>query len=86
MACKRPVLMAIDGVSRELVEESMGGTYVEPENPQHYKEVISQYLVQPDRAAVEGQNGYNYVKEYFDREILAEKYLKLIKEKALQNR
>lgn len=85
MACKRPVLMAIDGVSRELVEESGGGTYVEPENPQHYKEVISQYLIQPDRAAVEGENGYRFVKEYFDREILAEKYLKLIQEKALQN-
>jgi hypothetical protein len=31
MSCKKPVLMAIDGVSRELVEESNEDLYVEPE-------------------------------------------------------
>ena len=32
MACKKPVLLAIDGVSRTLIEEANCGFYVEPEN------------------------------------------------------
>ncbi len=36
MCCKVPVLMAIDGVSRELVEEAQCGVYVEPENIDEY--------------------------------------------------
>lgn len=83
MSCKKPVLMAIDGVSKELVEESRGGSYVEPENANHYREVILSYLENPTKAELEGNNGYNYVKEHFDREILSSKYIQLITEKIL---
>lgn len=83
MSCKKPVLMAIDGVSKELVEESQGGSYVEPENPHHYQEVILSYLKNPARSIEEGKNGYGYVKEHFDRRVLSSKYLQLIHEKVL---
>lgn len=83
MSCKKPLLMAIDGVSRDLVEESKGGSYVEPENSLHFKEVIHEYLNDPERNIREGENGYNYVKHNFDREVLSNKYLELIKEKLL---
>jgi glycosyltransferase involved in cell wall biosynthesis len=83
MSCKKPVLMAIDGVSKELVEESQGGSYVEPENPEHYQEVIMTYLNNPERSVEEGKNGYGYVKEHFDRRVLSSKYLQLIHEKVL---
>src|SRR6202000_2067297 len=49
MSCKRPVLMAIDGVSRELVEAAGAGTYVEPENTGEYNRVIREYLGDPAR-------------------------------------
>jgi hypothetical protein len=32
MACKKPILMLIDGVSRDLIEEAQCGIYAEPEN------------------------------------------------------
>ncbi|WP_297338015.1 glycosyltransferase family 4 protein [Algoriphagus sp.] len=83
MSCKKPVLMAIDGVSKELVEDSKSGSYVEPENADHYKEVIVQYLKNPSRLAEEGNNGYAFVKENFDREILSSKYIQLIGEKVI---
>ncbi len=83
MSCKKPVLMAIDGVSRDLVEESNSGSYVEPENEFHFKEVIHNYLGDPEKKIREGQNGYEYVKDNFDREILSSKYLQLITEKLL---
>jgi glycosyltransferase involved in cell wall biosynthesis len=74
-SCKKPILMAIDGVSRELIEMAKAGTYVEPENTQEYNRIIREYLANSDRLIVEGENGYTYARENFDREVLAYKYL-----------
>lgn len=78
MSCKKPILMAIDGVSRELVETAKAGTYVEPENPQEYSRVIREYLSDPQRLIREGENGYRFAKDNFDRQILSKKYLNYI--------
>nr|MCU0395596.1 glycosyltransferase family 4 protein [Chitinophagaceae bacterium] len=75
MACKKPILMAIDGVSRELVETAGAGTYVEPENAQEYNRVIRAYLAHPERLATEGESGYRFAHERFDRRKLAMQYL-----------
>ena len=80
MSCKKPILMAIDGVSRELVEVAAAGVYVEPENIQAYNTIIRAYLNDPARLKAEGENGYRYAKQNFDREVLAEKYLARIEE------
>jgi glycosyltransferase involved in cell wall biosynthesis len=83
MSCKKPVLMAIDGISKELIEEAEGGSYVEPENPEAYRSVIMGYLKNKERLVIEGENGFRYVKENFDREVLATRYLEFIKSKVL---
>lgn len=75
MSCKTPILMAIDGVSRELVERARAGVYVEPENIEEYNRIIREYLANPARLTVEGENGYRYAKDNFDREVLAKRYL-----------
>jgi glycosyltransferase involved in cell wall biosynthesis len=67
--------MAIDGVSRQLVEDASAGTYVEPENAAEYSRIIRQYLAQPHRVATEGESGYQYARNNFDREVLAARYL-----------
>jgi glycosyltransferase involved in cell wall biosynthesis len=69
--------MAIDGVSRELVETAKAGTYIEPENTLEYNRIIRDYLSNPERLE-EGENGYIYAKQNFDREFLANKYIKEI--------
>ena len=74
-SCKKPVLMAIDGVSRQLVEEAKAGSYVEPENSSAYNLIIREYLKDPQRLIREGENGYQFAKLNFDRQILAEKYI-----------
>lgn len=74
-SCKKPILMAIDGVSRELVELAKAGTYVEPENPLEYNRVIRNYMKNLDLLKVEGNNGYIFAKENFDRDVLAKKYI-----------
>jgi glycosyltransferase involved in cell wall biosynthesis len=78
MSCKRPILMAIDGVSRELVEAAGAGVYVEPENISEYNRIIREYLNDAGRIEREGESGYKFAKENFDREVLAKKYLNYI--------
>lgn len=77
-SCKKPVLMAIDGVSRELIEKSEAGVYVEPENAEEYNHIIRSYILNPVRLKEEGENGYRFAKEHFDRNVLANKYLEAI--------
>jgi len=74
-SCKKPVLMAIDGVSRQLVEDAKAGSYVEPENTVAYNAIIREYMKDPQRLIREGENGYKFAKAHFDRQILAEKYI-----------
>ena len=76
MACKKPLFLLIDGVSRQLVEEAKCGIYVEPENPREFSERIKETLNLSDEAIKNmGENGYNFAKKNFDRSVLAKKYM-----------
>lgn len=75
MACKKPILLVIDGVSRELVETADCGTFAEPERPEDIAAKIRNYLANPDLLTQQGQNGYTYAKAHFDRKVLATKYI-----------
>ncbi len=78
MSCKIPVLMAIDGVSRKLVEDADCGAYVEPENTDEYNKIIRAYMQDSERLNREGANGYHFAKQNFDRDVLAKKYMEEI--------
>jgi glycosyltransferase involved in cell wall biosynthesis len=80
MACKKPILMAIDGVSRKLVEEAKAGVYVEPENTADYLEKINFYLSNRQQLEIEGLSGYEFALTSFDREKLAAQYLTYLKQ------
>ena len=84
MSCKKPVLLAIDGVSRQLVEEARCGVYVEPENIDEYNVQIRAYLSDTERLEREGNNGYLFAKQHYDRDVLAKKYINEVKLKALK--
>lgn len=75
MSCKKPTLLAIDGVSRELIEEADCGIYVEPENASAIAQGIRQVLANEERLLEMGINGYQHAKENFDRRVLAKRYL-----------
>jgi glycosyltransferase involved in cell wall biosynthesis len=76
MSCKKPVLLAIDGVSRELLNNANCGIYVEPENINHIVEGIKLLMSKSQKQLnLLGQNGYVYATEHFDRKILAKKYI-----------
>lgn len=80
MSCKKPVLLLIDGVSRELVESAKCGIFAEPENISLIVDVIKDFKAYSSiKLQQMGINGYEYVKVNFDRATLAEKYINHIK-------
>lgn len=79
MSCKRPILMAIDGVSKNLVEDAEAGVFVEPENPEDFAKKIRMYLNEPMQVIIQGENGYKFAKANFDRTDLAKKYIDSIR-------
>lgn len=77
-ACRKPVLMAIDGVSRTMIESAEAGMFVEPENPEDFALKVRVYMADRVLLREHGDNGYRFVKAHFDRDILAKEYLKAI--------
>ena len=75
MSCQKPILMVIDGVSRELVEAARCGLYAEPENPADIADKIRLYMAEPQKLTADGLNGFAYARRHFDREQLARQYL-----------
>lgn len=81
MSCKKPILLAIDGVSRELVNAAGCGVYVEPENTNAIVQGVLELLGKDNNELKEmGTSGYNYAKNHFDREKLAKEYTSKIQE------
>lgn len=78
-SCKKAILMVIDGISRKLIEDANAGIFVEPENAEDLASKIRYYMRNPDLLRIQRENGYNYAKEHFDREILAKEYLNYLK-------
>ncbi|MGG7662169.1 glycosyltransferase family 4 protein [Dyadobacter sp. BHUBP1] len=78
LSCKKPVLMAIDGVSRDLVEQANAGIFAEPGNPADLARKIKIYMNDRELLGRHGENGYRFVHMHFDRKKLAEDFLKCI--------
>lgn len=80
MSCKKPIMLVIDGVSRDLVETAKCGIFIEPENPADWAHKITEMLQKSEQELSKmGENGYDYAIEHFDREKLSKRYLELIK-------
>lgn len=87
MSCERPVLLAIDGVARELVvDQADAGVFAEPERPEELADKIRWMADNPDELKAMGKRGRKYVEEHFSRPALAQKYLEVLKAVVSQNR
>ena len=78
MSCKRPIIVAIDGVARTLVESAGAGLYAEPEDPDSFIQALDELRNDPRRMAEMGENGYRHAAANYSREALADKYLRLL--------
>lgn len=80
MSCRTPILLAIDGVSRDLVEKANCGVYVEPENAEDIAAKLKLIYTNETLLQEMGVSGYNYAKTHFDRLKLAKEYAGYLKE------
>ena len=78
MSCRRPVIIAIDGVARKLVQDAGAGLYVEPENPAQFIAAVKQLQADPALCQKMGDQGYLHAATYYSREGMAKKYLAVL--------
>ncbi|NLF32343.1 MAG: glycosyltransferase family 4 protein [Planctomycetes bacterium] len=75
MSCRRPIIIGIDGVARQFVADAGAGLYAEPENTDAFVAALDQLRADPAAAERMGAAGLAYVREHYDRRVLAERYL-----------
>jgi glycosyltransferase involved in cell wall biosynthesis len=80
MACSRPVVVAVDGQARRIVEEAGAGVFVEPENCQALTTAIVDLAEDPARRKEMGSRGRQYVIDKFSREETAQRYIRILQE------
>jgi glycosyltransferase involved in cell wall biosynthesis len=81
MACERPVLIAIDGVARDLVcNQANAGIFAEPENPKAIAGAIRRLADDSALRAELARNGRAWVLANATRDALAARYLGVMHE------
>ncbi len=78
MAAGKPVILAIDGVIREVIESSGGGIYVKPGDAQAIAQAVLTLAHDPDTTASMGRAGRAYVRDHFERKQQASTMLALM--------
>jgi colanic acid biosynthesis glycosyl transferase WcaI len=78
MACEKPVIVAVDGQARKLVEEAGAGVFVEPENSGLLVAAIAALASDPDGRRTMGTNARRYVVAQLSRESTARTYLEVL--------
>ena len=78
MAMRIPILLGVDGETREIIEESEAGLFFTPEDSDALLEKVIALRDDPAFCARLGMNGEAYVREYHDREKIARRYWGLL--------
>ncbi|HPY96313.1 MAG TPA: glycosyltransferase family 4 protein [Candidatus Cloacimonadota bacterium] len=73
MALGLPVLVGVDGEAQEVIKRSQAGLNFEPENAQSLSEAIMQLKNNREILAQFSHNGIEFVKQNYDRRVLAQK-------------
>ncbi len=82
MAAGRPVVLAIDGVIRQVVEDADCGIFAQPGNPVALADAIRTIAADKEKARRMGLAGRQYLEEHFSRERMAEKLLGILSDLA----
>ena len=80
MAAGRPVILAIDGVIREVVDAANCGIFAEPGNATALANAMRQLATDPEKSRTMGLAGRTYVEAHFDRAALAEELTGILEE------
>lgn len=80
MAAEVPVVLAVDGVARDLVLQNHAGVFVRPESPEDLAATIGFLARDPAQCLQMGWSGRDLVERRFNREDHAQQYLSLLDE------
>jgi len=80
MACERPVIVAVDGQARQIIEEANAGVFVEPENHSALSQAILDLAQDPKRRLRMGTNGRQYIINKLSRKKTAQDYITVLQE------
>ncbi len=86
MAAGRPVVLAMDGVIREVIEKAKAGVPVSPGDPDTLANAVKYLLDHPEERIRLGRNGREYVKLNFNRIDQADKLGQIIEKMANNNK
>jgi glycosyltransferase involved in cell wall biosynthesis len=78
MAAGKPVLLAIDGVIRQVIEAGGAGISIPPGDPEALAHAILQLADDPQLAQEMGSQARAYVETHFDRNTLAARLLEIM--------
>lgn len=78
MSCACPVILAVDGEARQIVEAGKAGIFVEPENAEALQQAILVLANDPGLCRELGENGRLHVRAHFSRAQTAHRYIKLL--------
>jgi glycosyltransferase involved in cell wall biosynthesis len=78
MAMEKPVVIGVEGESREIIEAANAGVGIEPQNAAELAAVIEDLCNNATQVTELGANGRRYVAEHFDRTVLARRYENLL--------
>jgi glycosyltransferase involved in cell wall biosynthesis len=78
MAAGRPVLLAIDGVIRILVETAQAGIFTQPGDPQSLSKAVRTLHSNPALCHQMGASGRAYIEQHYSRSQIAEQFTELI--------
>lgn len=73
MAASKPVILAIDGVIRKVIEDAGGGVFVQPGDAIALAKTIRKMAADPVSGKRMGKAGRKYLEQYFNRADLAAK-------------
>ena len=80
MAAGKPIILAIDGVIRDVVEKADCGIFCQPGDPQKMVEAILMLYNNKKAAEQKGRNGQLYLSRHFDRRKIAQDFFEIIRE------
>lgn len=78
MSCAKPVIVAVDGEARRIVEEAGAGIFVEPEESHALCEAIQTLMADPEGRRTMGTAGRQYIVNRLSREKTAQTYIQML--------
>ncbi len=82
MAMGRPIILGVDGQARQIMREAEAGVEMQPGSAESLVAAVERLADEPGLAARLGASARQYVAKHFNRDVLAEQYLRLLHEVA----